>query len=104
MAESAGACSTCGANYKRREFSTDWLGRVFLTHHTCDPKVVDRFRRSELLARTKYTQQRRYPFVCVKCEKKHIGTHVQRVCDDCRKGYWREYDRLRMAEKKRRAS
>src|SRR4051812_41195710 len=99
-----GACPECGQNYRRREFSTDWLGRVHLTHHICDPKVVERFQASELLARKKYTQQRRHVFTCAVCKEEKIGTHVQRICDGCRKGYWREYDRLRMAEKKRLAS
>lgn len=99
MTEPRDHCSECGRNFKKRDFSTDWLGRVILDGHRCDPADIQRFQAQHdinwLVAKTVKES------VCEACGKEmRITTYAQRFCSDCAKERRHAKERARIANAK----
>ena len=96
------ACTVCGKNFKRREFDTDWLGRVYLVHR-CDPEQIRRYQEREReivedAAPHVYT-------LTIDCERCGVETPVksssQRYCVGCATTVRRERGLSYYRERKR---
>jgi hypothetical protein len=81
-----GHCHECGAVFRKREFSTDWLGRVILDHQ-CDSVRRARYQQIIPKAPAKRSAQMRANFgaviTCIDCGVTFDGWKVQKRCTEC---------------------